>query len=266
MTPQTAPLEINELHAEVAALINHQVVDAGRLRQIEVRIDRLLRTTSSPRLTCFGALFLISYGLGDRAKTENLIEQALDEPLLELGLLQNAIRVLTNFGSHDRARELIEVMVEAFPDSKRALDAAMIGSQIMQCPSKSIVFLDRLDKLTVNEAQPLHPRHRANLQLSLDLANQHGFDDGDLSSRLDAAVRAIRTVGQEVLRQNIVYLHDGSFVSQLYVDADAATCASINFDIADALVEKFDDPGSGVFSIACRPIADHAESIRMEIA
>lgn len=265
MQAQEAPLEITDLHSEVVGIVGHLNADVGRLQQIEVRIHRLLKTTNSPRRACFGALFLIAYGLGDRQKTEACIEEVCAEQPLEAGILQNAVAVLVNFGSHSQALELINLMDANFPDSKSSLESAMINTQIALLPSLSVAFLERLDKLTVNEAPVFGPRHRMNLMTSLHLAKAHGMTDDDLSARLDAAVRAIRDGGKEVRRENMIFLHDGSFISQLYIDADAAACATMNFEIADALVEQFDDPGAEVFSIACRPLADFDGSVCMAV-
>src|SRR5450830_560310 len=153
MTAKLAPLEIDDLHREVVSLIHQSNLDVGRLHQIEVRIDRLLRTTATPRLTCFSTLFLISFALGNRLKTEQFIADAMSELPLNLSVLENAIKVLTNVGSHAIAMELIRVMVAAFPDSKSAMESAMIGCQVMLRLSSALEFLDRLDKLSVNEPQ-----------------------------------------------------------------------------------------------------------------
>jgi hypothetical protein len=159
----------------------------------------------------------------------------------------------------------MDIMIASFPDSKTSLKSAIINSQLTLSHSRSAQLLDLIDKLSVNESPVLGTRARLNIMTSKELADAHGMTDDDLAARLDVAVRAVRGGGREVRRRSVIYLHDGSFISQLYIDADASACAAMNFEIADALVDQFDDPGTEIFSIACRPLADYDGSTCMVV-
>lgn len=179
-------------------------------------------------------------------------------------VLVNAARILMSIGSNNSARALIERMAAVYPDSKIVLQSAVSNLQTMLQFELATHLLLQYEKLILNETSFLHPRARASIVGAQAFAADHGLTVEGMSSRLQVAIEVVRSKGFEVLHQSRLSFSDGSFISQLFVNTDAPGCAELNFDIADALVDGFDDPGSSVFSISSRPTTDYPGGVIME--
>jgi hypothetical protein len=260
MTAKVAPLEIEDLLNEVAHMLTHHVDDRGRFAQIQVRANRLMQTGGSPRLLSFDVLMLTAFGLGETNNVEKWADQILSDGWASAGMLGNACQCLVNVGSLLKANAAAEAMVQQFPDVKRALHFAIKTYQLSLQFSKTIELISRYDLLAVNEVSEFSEKDRRMLSSSVDLMKINSFTDHDFSERLVQSVSAVRGEGFNVCRMGRLVLDDGSFVSHLYVDAEPSKCAELNFVLIDALIENFDDPGTSVFSITCRPFSDYRDS------
>jgi hypothetical protein len=79
--------------------------------------------------------------------------------------------------------------------------------------------------------------------------------DEDMLKRLETAIETIRMSDYDIRQSNTLFLRDGTFIHQIYIHADVDACAEMNFKIADSLVAHFENTGSEIASIMCRPFA-----------
>lgn len=254
---QIAPLEISELVKEVAEAIVDLRESRARMLQIQVRGHRLLDTRAAPESDCAMLLFLVAFALGDRAESDKWISYCESHSFFDPATIQNQVVVLTGFGNLEKALNLIDRMVELYPDNKQILYRAIMESQCVLSLDRAIRYVKKYQLLSTNDLIPMNPKVIDTIENSAQQARKYGFADEDLIARLAVSIEAIRGSGFEVVRQARNILRDGSFVSQLFIDADARSCADLTFTVADALVESFQDPGIEVLSIICRPLSDY---------
>jgi hypothetical protein len=257
MTAEVAPLEIDELLHEVADILSTHRDSNGRLAQIQIRAKRLLQVNGAPRLSALNVLMLTALGLGQTSNVEMWGGLLFNDQWTEAGMLQNASQAFLHIGSIQKANDVAAALVERYPDSKSALTASARTFQLTLRFSEALEQIRRYDLLAVNEKPEFGERERKMLTSSVDLLEGRVLTEEDLSLRLSEAVTAVRSAGSNVCRVGRLVLNDGSFVSHLFVDASAPRCAELNFVIIDALIDKFDDLGSDIFSIACRPFDDY---------
>lgn len=257
MTAKVAPLEINELLAEVADLLSSPGGDGGRLAQIQVRANRLMQNGHAPRTQALSVLMLTALGLGQTTNVETWAGLLVNDPWVPAHMQVNASQALLHVGSIQSANDIACALSEKYPDSKSALSTSIRTYQLTLKFSEALELISRYDRLAVNEKSEFGDRERRMLTSSVGLLEDYSLSEHDLSLRLSEAVTAVRAEGFNVCRLGRLVLHDGSFVSHLFIDADVSKCAELNFVVIDALIDKFDDVGSGVFSIACRPFSDY---------
>lgn len=257
MTAKVAPLEINELLVEVADILVTPGGDGGRLAQLQVRANRLMQNGTAPRLQALNVLMLTALGLGQTTNVENWAGLLVNDPWVQVDMLVNASQALLHVGSIQSANNVACTLFEKYPDSKSALSTAIRTFQLTLKFSEALELISRHDRLAVNEKSEFGDRERRMLTSSVGLLEDYPLTEHDLSLRLSEAVASVRAEGFNVCRLGRLVLHDGSFVSHLFIDADASKCAELNFVVIDALIDMFDDVGADVFSIACRPLSDY---------
>ncbi len=256
MQTKNAPLEIEELGLELTALLGYTVRDIARIQQIEIRAMRLQNLKQAPRQLSLSVLFLTAYAQNNRARAEEHIEAVLELQRVAVEIMQNALTVYQSFGSFRKAVTLMERMIDAFPDTKAAIQSAMMNAQFCCQLSRALELEVRYMNLSVNDKFEVDQRmHRSTID-GVELLRQSGLNDSDILARVETAVETVRGAGREVLRTSRFILDDGSYICQLYIDASPTDCAELSFLIADALVEQYADPGASVLSISCRPFSD----------
>jgi len=256
MTAQAQPTEISSLNVELTQMLDASIYDEARVRQIEVRASYLLSKGLADSGSCYMAQFLAAHITHNEAAAVQAISRAVANPVCSATIIQNAVVVLSCIGRYDDAVPLIERMVAEHPDSKRILFSAIIHLQLGGLIARAAELIEPYERLRINDPPGRWPALKDAILSSNKLLSESGFSDAMVGERLASAVDFLRTHGTPVLRMSRFTLDSGEFISQLYIKADPEQCAHLNFDIADMLVDKFEDPGSAVFSIVCRPHAD----------
>lgn len=176
----------------------------------------------------------------------------------DYAVLGNCLTVMSTALEMEDAVQLIRTISKQFVDDKNALRDTILKSADLLQFSTSVDLIEKFEKLNINSA----PEPRILRQLiasSRDAMTQLGFRDEDLANRLAVVGKTLRKQKLDIWRSSRITLSDGTFMYFVHVNADADRCAELSFDIAEALVESFEDPGSDLFTISCRPAADLAE-------
>lgn len=237
-------------------MIRDNAIHMGRLHQISVRVDRLHSIGMCSELEFTFTTLLIAFATGNRVVVEDQAHALLQTTHANSYYFQNAIIPLISMGSVKLAVQATAQMVQAYPGSKQVLDHAITHATICLQFSKALELIETYNALAVNEFSPYEPELISTLLRSHEMAQALEITEESMLARLQTAVDAVRAYGVEVLHQSRLVLHDGTFISQFFVNAPATECANLNFVIADALVENYEDVGAELFSVICRPLTD----------
>lgn len=258
MTPEVAKSEVLALADEIVEMLASGVLDEPRLRQIEVRTSRLCRVGAGQDPTCDMVMFMAAFGLGDVGKAEKWIQSAIERPaLMNKVILLNAANIRSNTANLDGLAELLDTAQRRYPnDGQTYMVACTYYDRCGLIFSAAKAF----DKFADSVAPDLKMEAPQTMQYikECQLATEIGFTESDIAARLCTAKQAVKNGGFEILRQTRQKLSDGSFIQHFYVAGDVSQCADLTFEIADALCEKFEEPGAELFSIMCRPLAHYS--------
>jgi len=267
MNVNPARPEVVDLAHEVGDILIRKVadVDIGRLRQIEVRVTRLRDINATDPGYAEMVLFLCAAAEGNRSKLERAAREAVRLSNGNREIAANAAVALCSIGNIDESTKLTQQIFEKFPDDKIVLETAISNFQLALHFREALSAWDAYERLAVNHRPKNLDRLRKIIVDSAEVIKLHGFTDSDLQHRLKVGIASLRKQGFEVRRQSRLTFDDGTFISQLFINATPKVCAEMNFEIAYALLDAFEDPAASVFSIVCRPFSDAAGMQTLEL-
>lgn len=263
MAVALANLEINKIIEDSVTEMHAFQINDLKLRQISRALDKLWDAKLITPAQFHIARGFIAAARHDRveavAAVKNALQLAPRDPIAQA----NALSVFSTFCCVRDAVSLMELMFEQLPDNKSALrDIILHASELMQYQLAARA-LARYDNISMNTSAEASER-RINLISELKMAKEYDFKDEDLAALIETAVDAVRARGREVYRNSRTKLRNNTSILYLHVDADPLACAHLNFDIADALVEKFEDTKADVLTIMCRPLNDIQDMVDLE--
>jgi hypothetical protein len=135
--------------------------------------------------------------------------------------------------------------------------AGISNGHVEQLESSAKLLALALQFEEIGEIMQQHGR----AQTSVALAAQHlaecarvrGISSELRLSLLETAVAAVRSRGFAVRNSYLRHYPDDSLRYEFFIDASAETCGELNFEIAERLVEAFDDCHPEFVTFACRP-------------
>lgn len=263
MSAPAAKREISDFIDDLAIMRNTGRIDELRLKRIEQKIIELMQKNVEPPSSGHMVLGIVAAIRGNRVETEDHMRNAIRLEGNNYIILRNAFSALGPFGNFREALDLSQRALQLTAGRKNLLqDGISLSYQALQI-SRACSLANELEKLTVNDATASDPRLAMPLMMaSLSAAERHGLSDEDLLARLEVAVDTVRAQSFEVRGTWVSTLGDGTLLHSLFVNADYKACAHLNFSIADALVEAFDDPGGEMLSIVSKPLENFFERRR----
>lgn len=247
--------QIDEIMSDLTRLLHKPDYDVLQLRRLEIAVQRLWESSaiSAVEYHAMKAFFAIAKQQRQNALDAaiNVVQLAPNDPVAGL----NALTIFVGIVEIDRSIPLVKSLAMTQRDDKQLLKSLIIkGTDLMQFNFVKGLF-ERFDALSINDV-PVKSFRRNAAECTLEAMNRYGLTDEDMAARLKVAAEALQQKGFDVFRGTRRTLSDGSIVHYMHVNADADTCAELNFDIADALVNQFEDPCGELVSFACRPVAD----------
>lgn len=232
-----------ELAAGLATLLIRQCEENVDARLLELHTQLLGiydRKGSKDVASCQIGLALAALGSGDHTEAIRLITNVLKIASMDDFVVTNALAGLLNMGMFEHARREAVSAEARFPGLPSVLERV------------DIVFEDSLDFASaariigrrIEVGDDSHPRElfERRKQLMLDLASrseQLSYSAEQLRAIATHAAECLRHHGRKiywvVLRGNRV----GSVSLEMYVDASPEQCAELNYDIGEALFDKF---------------------------
>jgi len=255
MTSAAPDLALNSILTEIATLVDATDVDHLKLARLERDLAKIWQASAITAADYHMTRALLSMA---KRRTQPALDAAREALRWTSGnaiVENNCLTVMTTVMAIDDAIRLIRLIVARHPDDLDALKGAIIkASDVLQF-SLAVELLEKFNKLTTN-LDSVSDVRRKHILTCRDAMIRHKLTDEDLAARLKVAVDALRKKNFEAWRSSRLVLDDGCLIYYVHVDADPDRCAELNFDIADALVEEFEDTGADFVSIACRPLAD----------
>ncbi len=236
-------------------MIRENIKDEGAIRGIIARVTRLLGISAIEASDAYQTLAMAHFANGSPSDCINAIEITKNAKGLNSQSYANFLVYFGNFGRSHPSLELCRRILDTFGDEKSALQSAFNFSSMFCDFELAAEIVTRINHLSTND--PEDPElemvkiMKARTENRMQALQMKGEEVRD---RLETAVELLEERGTPVVRINTSTLHDGSFMYHLYVARDMHSCSELNFDVAEKLCSKFEDPGTELFSIVCRPL------------
>lgn len=122
---------------------------------------------------------------------------------------------------------------------------------------KALFFEEAAQIMRTHSGSADSENFRAANQRLADAANTRGISPDLRLSLLETAIEAVRAQGSAIKHVGISQYPDDTLRYVFYIDQTASQCASVNFLIAEALIEKFEDAHPEFVTFACRPTSSY---------
>lgn len=167
-------------------------------------------------------------------------------------VVANAIHLLSDAGEIMLAIEILTDTAHRFEGNITTLrNAASLAYGLLQF-SLLTSLMGKISLISANHAPEASARFRYH-RLAESRARELQLSDRDYADRLQTATAAIREAGFQVRRISTLTGDDGCMFVHLHVDGSYSQTAALDFVIADALVEKYDDTGDQMVTFQCLP-------------
>lgn len=250
---QKAPaLKSNELLDRINSIIESDALDELELKRLELEARSLISSNineiKSSGYEILGTLAAIKL---DHAKVLEYFNAATmlanSEQLLTRS--ENMVAALQNtYQFRDALKRSIELS-DNNPDNLDVLYAAL-STATLSLNTKSITALNHHAFLL---GQPKDNYSVANIEAMIQLMDKLQVDDEDLLQRLEVISEVMMSMKFRFKSIFFSILDTGEASYKFVVPTTAETAASISFQIADALVDKFEDTLSDVITFSCIP-------------
>lgn len=209
--------------------------------------DRLKRSQTGARIDWM-VLGFAYYFQGDIEEMRRAFEASLKLSPGEPGVLGNASAVLSSAGELRRASEIVRDLVKTAHGTASSYRTAITVMGKALLLEEAAAYLDQYRLKHGNDGHG-YPCYA----LLAEQCSAVGLS-ADLRLRLlETAVGAIRREGLVITQSAVRFFpHDFSARYELVADADVDRCAAASVAIAEALVEKFDEPYAELLTFACR--------------
>ena len=238
---------LNELHAQLQAIYD------GKSKDFDVA-------------TCQMGLALLHFGLGNHEEAKRQTLNAKRTGGGEEHIASNALVLLLNTGEFLLAHEAAQEAGRRFVGNPTILRQASIVLQDTLDFRASADCIEKLLKMTTNDVE------QAAITVHLDLmqglaerADELGYSAHSLIERAVCAVEALRSQKHKIFWVQLRGTKVNSVALEFHVDANAETCAELNFVIADALIENFDDTAMDLITMSTRSFAGRPSAMHSTI-
>lgn len=256
MTAPVPARQIESIMSEINSLLtNGAQVDPLKLRRLEVAFEKLWQAKGiSPSEYYTTKAF---FGIAKRQRKPameaaiNALQLAPNDPIVQ----GNILTAFVGMADVSAAIPLMRKMAADHRNDKDFLRLIIVkAADLLQLSMVNELF-EIFDNLCINDQHQKFTRRR-NWELSLKTMTQCNLSDDALAERIKVAMDAIQAEQFDAFQSSRRHLPDGSIIYSMHVDATADVCAELNFSVADALVENFEDPGGDFIVFNCRPLTD----------
>ena len=203
--------------------------------------------------TCQMGLALLHFGLGDHDEARRQTINAMKTGSAEEHIVSNAMVLLCNAGELNLAHDTAKDAAGRFAGNPLILrQAANVLLDTLDFRASAERF-ENLLQMVGDEGQRQSFSEKRDQMLSLARhAEELGFSAGSLRDRAQCAVDALRAQNFKTFWVNLRGTKANSVALEFHVDADVETCAELNFVVADALVNQFEDTAMSLITMSVR--------------
>ncbi|WLE60221.1 hypothetical protein GIY62_06055 [Burkholderia plantarii] len=247
-------------------------------RQRHENVDQLLEESRAQLLAiyegkgqkvaavCQIGLGLAALGLGDHAEAARLTRNAAYIAKADDFVALNAVCAISNMGFFDESHALalqIEGRFAGNPSVLARVNSVFEDTLDFAAAAQSVAMRIRAGDDSVPR-QALEQR-QAFMEDLAGRAKQLEYSAEDLRALATHAVQCIQNKGRKVFWTQLRGNRVSSVSLELYIDATPSACAEMNFDVAEALYDKFGNrTGADLLPISIRShvgrMADDAEA------
>ncbi|MFZ6727377.1 tetratricopeptide repeat protein [Undibacterium sp. MH2W] len=247
-------LKIENLVPEILEMFQNRVLNEIKIQRHRSSVLKLIKDSAPDQASNYVALGVLDALQNKKDNAYKNLENAISLSPREHRVRLVYSDVCSKFGDSRRAMELIMECSPASTGQKTLLECAIIRCNLAAHHSLSLELIQQYQAITVNEPHHFKPAMIEQLKLVRERIQSSGYSEEDMLLRLEVAVDAVSS--EYVVEQTSkLILRNGTYIHQIYIDADVDVCAEMNFKIADAIVEKFPSDASDIATFMCRPIA-----------
>lgn len=261
MTSDPQKQEITQIINQLASLKYNWGSNDFLLLKLKKEINSILDKNTNDPAFCHMALAIVNHHLG---KNIEAIQCAKNSLLLSPNnqmTLQNYIIFCSSGGEIRESKKSVDELMRKFPNIKSALACAIIQSACTLQVASYFKYQDLYSKLMVNEEMISYPGLFESMTILQKTFEDRNISQDHVLDLIDTASKAVASSGVAILNTNTMTLLNGTAIYYFYIDAEMKVCSEMDWVIAEALVDTFDDSGMDYLSIACRPIKDFDSSL-----
>lgn len=244
---QPAPAGVQGLNDLFHMIVHGQINDlAAKRHEREARV--LLERGGMPPAFAWLAIGAALFLQGRHAESVEALCNAVQLAPDEEPVLGNACSIFSIVGeaqrSVDMARRLLGLVNSKVgkTGALRALEKSLHFEEVLEMGEKfGVGFSERFTSAA---------------RRVLEIADEHGATPEMRVKLIDAAAEAVRSQGC-IVRQTTLMQADDQLRYEFFIDETARRCAEVNFAIAEALCEQFDDPAPEFVTFSCRPLSSY---------
>ena len=255
-------LKINEFIDELGEMSRTGKVDDFSIRRIERDVRVMLDKKVGDPADWYMVLGIVAYLRGERQQAFDAIQNALRLGPNQMMILCNAALVYGTMGEVRASDLIVRKLISLSLDDKVTMGANVERAYGLLQFELALSLQEQYDKLAINDKTD-GLSVRTSLEYIRPAYKEFAMPDSQLLDRLETAVNAVRNSGYEVRRTSSSTLRDGSVMLCLHVDADSDICAELNFAIADALVENYEDTGVALISLITRRLSQFSLAVEL---
>ncbi|MDR3099386.1 MAG: hypothetical protein LBV73_20225 [Paraburkholderia sp.] len=242
---------------EVIALLDRQreqPVD-GALRELQSQLLAIYsgKSKAFDYATCQMALALLAFGLGDRSEARRQLQNAQKTGGAAEHIASNAPIMLCNMGDLDSAHAAaIEAMNRFMGNPTILRGACMVLKDTLDFHAAAEGFGQLLKIVADDGRHEMFTTCREQMIGLAERADKFGLSGEVLRERAQHVAKALQDANKKIFLVNLRGTNVNSISLEFHVDAPADVCADLNFVIADALIERFDDTAMDVVTMTAR--------------
>ncbi|MCQ4271076.1 hypothetical protein NA655_08585 [Pseudomonas kuykendallii] len=217
------------------------------VKRLQNKITQTLSQPGVPRLTKAFLNHELAYLFAYQRKLEravSLVELALSDGLPETAVKLSKAHINWMNGRILMSKEILQTIE---PNGERQMLSTLIGC------STSVGMIARAVSCLNDVGGEVRPEDR-NIKAALSILQRQGFDDSQVSLRLQTAADIIRqSIGHPLLAYDLFATEEEGILFQFVVDGSVQDIVELDQKMTEALVDLYDDPIDSVFSVGIKP-------------
>jgi hypothetical protein len=263
--PEAAKTTEGQICNDIVALLarQKQEIVTPALNELRAQLQHIYNGKSNKDIAaCQIGLALAALGLGDHQEARRLFDNVLKIAGGDEFVVINTLVGFANIGDLERAHAYALECQTKFTGLPSVLERV------------NSVLEDTLDFATAADCishrlkigDPTHPEQkllgRVELLRRLTVQAEHlGYSPADLRARAQYVSTTLQARGRKIYWLNLRGNGVNSVSLEMYVDASPEVCAELNYDVAEALFDKFGDrTGGELVPISIRSYVGHADA------